>query len=360
MIRHITKLSCVVVLGPLAQYSILNAMSATTYFAPATRPQVQDSSNSKVPAPQTKRITIRTIVEGPGPIPPFFLDLTSSGKSITTKVDPTPEGVGSAELPVDDRRVSVGMLPLGYEVKSLTHGEVDLTRSLLKITSNPSAEIRIVLSTKSEVPLRNIRGRLSGVSSDARIRLILNAVASDVAFSATVSEDGVFSFSGVPEGVYIPSLGGALPPSGFAPPVIVVKGGDTTSLNLVASQRSASTAIGKAADEPDSRQSKNEMEARLTLGALNTALFTMRSVRNGRYLDIEGLVAERIIAKNYLDVDLGYRFYVVPYTNGYSAVAVPENQQTGRYAYYTSRDWVIHYSNFAPLAPTGQSGSPVK
>ena len=93
---------------------------------------------------------------------------------------------------------------------------------------------------------------------------------------------------------------------------------------------------------------------------LNTALFTFRGINNGRYGDLERLVSTRLVGDNYLGADWGYRFFVIPYTNGYAAVAVPENEESGRFAYYTSPDRVIRYSDFALLAPSGQNGNPTK
>jgi hypothetical protein len=282
------------------------------------------------------------------------------------KVDSTPDGVTSAEFPTDDRHVRVWLLPLGYQVESITHAGVDLTKSSLKVTSNRFTEIHIGLTTKSGVPLRNIRGRLVGSSPGARLRLILNAVASRDTFSATVLQDGAFSFSGVPEGVYAPSLEGAEPPLEFTPQVIVVRGRDTESLNVVASQRkttdlaSASTTGQNAGNELGRLRSKNEEEAILSLDSLNLALSVLRDVNNGRYGDIESLIAARMIDNNYRALFYGYRFFVIPHTNGYSAVAIPENSESGRYAYYTSRDRVVRYSTFAPWAPPGQNGNPAK
>jgi prepilin-type N-terminal cleavage/methylation domain-containing protein len=107
-----------------------------------------------------------------------------------------------------------------------------------------------------------------------------------------------------------------------------------------------------------SRQSANEAAAVATLKTLNTAQVTYSST-SGSFGDIDALVADRLLDESFTGVKAGYRYTITASAADYTATAVPNSANSGRYGYYSNPDAVIRYSMIASLAPAGQAGRAV-
>jgi hypothetical protein len=110
------------------------------------------------------------------------------------------------------------LLPIGYELKSMTFGNVDLLKDPLPMTSPPASEtIRIAL-VKTALPGVKVSGRVTGLqalSTPPIRRLVLNTIRTttnpqdgrlvDTQYSAEVfpNPDGTFEFQGVTPGQYL-------------------------------------------------------------------------------------------------------------------------------------------------------------
>src|SRR6185295_9471893 len=113
-----------------------------------------------------------------------------------------------------DFTVAVTMIPLGYHVKSITYGSVDLVQSRLTITpASGSTPIQIVLSKTPPA------GVSAGVRVSGRVRIPTGAATSLTLSlqstqtgsngvsvlhigNANLGPDGSFEFRGVPAGRY--------------------------------------------------------------------------------------------------------------------------------------------------------------
>jgi hypothetical protein len=100
--------------------------------------------------------------------------------------------------------------PLGYTVKSMTYGTVDLLQGLpfTIVDSTKPTEIRMTLAKKPPAgPLRKVSGHVEGVSVDqagwVEIQSADSGVPRALRGEAVVRSDGSFQFENVPPGDYI-------------------------------------------------------------------------------------------------------------------------------------------------------------
>ena len=112
------------------------------------------------------------------------------------------------------------ILPIGYELKSMNYGNIDLVKQPLSVTVPPSAETVEVILTKTSQPRFHVSGRVTGLPaptgnltpvrrvSIATIRTETSpqtGLLTDTQYSAEVllNPDGSFDISGVTPGRYI-------------------------------------------------------------------------------------------------------------------------------------------------------------
>src|SRR6185295_3771497 len=72
-------------------------------------------------------------------------------------------GLFRLQLPAGGYRVSELELPMGFTLKSLTYGSVDLLNSALQISEPPSPEemqMTVARAARAGIPWRTIRGRI--------------------------------------------------------------------------------------------------------------------------------------------------------------------------------------------------------
>ena len=111
-----------------------------------------------------------------------------------------------------------------------------------------------------------------------------------------------------------------------------------------------------------SRQAANEAHAVANLRTLNTAEVQYISSHFGSYGGIPELVTAGLLDERYTYGSAGYNFplSVSPSNLDYTAWAMAQGVNAGRYDYWTRPDYVIRYSTDPNRAPAGLTGEPVR
>ena len=111
-----------------------------------------------------------------------------------------------------------------------------------------------------------------------------------------------------------------------------------------------------------SRQSANEAHAVANLRTLNTAEVQYLSGHQGQYGGVPELVTAGLLDDRYVNGSAGYNFGTTMSANylDFTATAIAQGPNAGRYDYFTLPDYVIRYSTDPNRAPTGLSGEPVR
>jgi prepilin-type N-terminal cleavage/methylation domain-containing protein len=111
-----------------------------------------------------------------------------------------------------------------------------------------------------------------------------------------------------------------------------------------------------------SRQSANEAHAVANLRTLNTAEVQYISSHQGQYGAIPELITAGLLDDRYSNGSAGYNFNVAissPFLD-YTATAIAQGVNAGRFDYFTKPDYVIRYSTDPTRSPTGLTGEPVQ
>jgi type II secretory pathway pseudopilin PulG len=111
-----------------------------------------------------------------------------------------------------------------------------------------------------------------------------------------------------------------------------------------------------------SRQAANEAHAVSNLRTLNTAEVQYISTHQGQYGGVPELVTAGLLDARYVLGSAGYNFSAQLSANylDYTATAIAQGPNMGRFDYYTTPDYVIRYSSDPTRAPTGLTGAPVR
>lgn len=111
-----------------------------------------------------------------------------------------------------------------------------------------------------------------------------------------------------------------------------------------------------------SRQAADEAHAVSNLRTLNTAEVGYLSSHQGQYGALPELVTAGLLDDRYINGSAGYNFNVNIAVNflDYTATALVQGPNAGRYDYFTLPDYVIRYSTDPTRAPTGLTGEPVR
>jgi len=111
-----------------------------------------------------------------------------------------------------------------------------------------------------------------------------------------------------------------------------------------------------------SRQAANEAHAVANLRTLNTAEVQYISGHQGQFGAIPELITAGLIDDRYANGSAGYDFTLsiaAPFLD-YTARAIAQGANAGRYDYFSLPDYVIRYSTDPARAPTGLTGEPVQ
>jgi prepilin-type N-terminal cleavage/methylation domain-containing protein len=111
-----------------------------------------------------------------------------------------------------------------------------------------------------------------------------------------------------------------------------------------------------------SRQAANEAHAVANLRTLNTAEVNYITGHKGEYGNVPELVTAGLLDGRYVIGSAGYDFNIAVSSDhlDYTATAIAQGPNAGRYDYFTRPDYVIRYSTDNTRAPSGLSGEPVR
>jgi prepilin-type N-terminal cleavage/methylation domain-containing protein len=111
-----------------------------------------------------------------------------------------------------------------------------------------------------------------------------------------------------------------------------------------------------------SRQAANESHAVANLRTLNTSEVQYISGHQGQFGGLPELVTAGLLDDRYVIGSAGYNFSLTMSSNylDYTATAMAQGPNAGRYDYFTRPDYVIRYSTDPTRAPTGLTGAPVQ
>jgi hypothetical protein len=177
----------------------------------------------------TAEVTGNVAIEGNGPRPRIQIQLSPyrGGQGFGTSSQP--DGAFRATLPEGEYRVSWSGLPPGYEIKSLTAGNLDLLMNSLKVSvDTPPPAIRLVLSLEGN-PWVKVSGRVINFGSTRALTL---SGPSQDPIPLTINPDGTFEIPQALPGNYQVRPGSSPISSVLgAPPVsVMIPNQDTTNL----------------------------------------------------------------------------------------------------------------------------------
>jgi hypothetical protein len=156
------------------------------------------------------------IVPNNVPKPTALMRMISARASDGSRASTTVRADGSFTLPLPPggTQIVVQSLPMGYYVKSIFAGALDILRSPFTVDEGPLPEIVVTLTRtapSSNPPVATVSGRVTGVPADGAPRWVIlqSGTAGPAVFGipATIAEipvqnDGTFEAGGVPVGSY--------------------------------------------------------------------------------------------------------------------------------------------------------------
>jgi hypothetical protein len=167
-----------------------------------------------------------------GALQNFQVILSSSGERFRTQPFTNAQGLFLLPAVPGEYTVTVAPLRLGYYLKSMTYGDVDLTRNPLTLeTDRADTDIRIVL-TKTRPADTPPGVKVSGRITDWKVGratlplMVLNPAGTFEVADVSPKDDGSFEIDDVPPGEYAIRLGFA------RSRLFEVRGADVTDLSL--------------------------------------------------------------------------------------------------------------------------------
>jgi hypothetical protein len=351
--------------------------------SPPVTVEDKDLEGVQIVVPREREVELHASVEGNGPVPQFMVSLSATANvagrevqtsSVSKLIEPGVDGAFKALLPVDERRLRISGLPLGYIVKSLRFGTADLLKDNLNLSRQAGTHIEVQFAIDPAASFVSIEGRVTGLDTErGGVRLVLNGAAAHSTFETTVDSSGFFRFLKIPQGPYVPSLTGGVTSGPLTPSSIVAERTDLTGVELKFSKSNAvlpssgnalaptgTTVTDLTGINPSSREAANESAAIANLRTLNTALVTFLSASGGKYGSLADLIAAGLIDSTMAGVKAGYHFSIVAVGREYAAAAIPATPNSGRFGFYSSADAVIRYSPVSILAPARMGGNVVQ
>jgi hypothetical protein len=181
-----------------------------------------DINDLRLSIPRQHLIFGQVEILGGGPMPRLPLSFsgqaTAAGTGTTALLTFSPQADGTFRftLPEGERFVSSGQLPVGYTLKSLTYGSIDLRQAPLKVEADrPTSELRVTLEKSAAATLVRVSGKVTGLPADAQNVRVGLVGAFNLPQEAPVSPDGTFTFPQVFQGQnsvrLLGSIGGPVP-----------------------------------------------------------------------------------------------------------------------------------------------------
>ena len=160
----------------------------------------QDVTGLEIVVIPTVIVTGNVVVEGNAPRPRVQLLFSPfKGTGQNPSMSMLPDGTYRSMLPEGEYRVSWSILPVGYEIKSITSGSVDLLSDSLKVAvDTPPSPIRVLLSVDGN-PWVKVSGRVTNLGSN---RTLLLGGPNVDPIQLAVNPDGTFEIAQVLPGTY--------------------------------------------------------------------------------------------------------------------------------------------------------------
>ena len=228
----------------------------------------------------TVEITGAITIEGDAPRPRLNLQFAPfKGNTALPGASPQNDGTFRVPLPEGDYRVSWSNLPVGYEIKSVMAGSVDLLTTPLKVTTgSPPSPLKVVLAVQGK-PWVKLAGRITGMQAGQT--LVLSGPSSEP-IQIPVKADGKFEIDQIFPGNYTARIN--------APIVgaqtfnqITIPSQDTTDfvIAMPPSKEIRGTVTNAAGAVVQARMSMNWSEIRTNGSASGS--FTVASQADGRF-----------------------------------------------------------------------------
>jgi TonB family protein len=172
------------------------------------------------------------VVEGNGTRPRLNLSFSPfKGTGQTAGMSTQPDGAFQATIPEGDYRLSWSNIPVGYEIKSITSGTVDLLTTPLKVAADvPPEPINVLLRVEGN-PWVKVSGLVTNFGS--KRTLVLSGPFVDQ-IQLTLNPDGTFEIPQILSGTYQirPNLSALRAAQSLAtqPISVIIPNQDTTNL----------------------------------------------------------------------------------------------------------------------------------
>jgi len=160
----------------------------------------QDITGLEIVVVPTVNLTGSVVIEGNGVRPRINLQLIAfKGNGQSAGMSSQPDGSIRTVLPEGNYRVSWSSLPVGFEIKSISSGNVDLLTNSLKVFADaPPEPIRVLLAVDGN-PWVKVSGRVTNFGAN---RSLLLTGASVDQIQVTVNPDGTFEIPQALPGQY--------------------------------------------------------------------------------------------------------------------------------------------------------------
>jgi hypothetical protein len=156
------------------------------------------------------------IVGNSVPKPAALMRMIAARSSDGMRSSTTVRADGTFSLPLQPggTQIAVQTLPMGYYLKSIVAGSLDLLQVPLTVGETPPAEIVVTLTQtppSTNLALTTVRGRVNGLPADTTARWVIvqsgTSGPAAIGIPSTISEipirsDGTFEVRGVPGGTY--------------------------------------------------------------------------------------------------------------------------------------------------------------
>jgi hypothetical protein len=162
----------------------------------------QDVDGLQFTRPPVRTVSGRIVVDN-GPLPRSFLAFVTPQEHVSGTV--LPDGTFTAKLHQARHEVSLGGLPVGYNIASVRAGAEDVTTQGFLVRDADVSGLVITVRAPRQLP--RLRGRVAATVPAAAVVQIAGPV--NGILSAPLRADGSFEFPALPPGMYrltIPAL----------------------------------------------------------------------------------------------------------------------------------------------------------
>jgi hypothetical protein len=168
---------------------------------------------SRPPSNESAGIAIAFALEATVPTSPG-----STTRRVVSRAAIPLDGAFDLLLPEGEYDISFRNIPLGYDVRALTSGNIDLQATRLNVGTTSNLGVIRASLTKASVRGVSVSGRVTGLKT-ATISL-LSASSASRSTSTDIQPDGTFAFPSVPPGAYSVYAAADLqgPPTALTPP----------------------------------------------------------------------------------------------------------------------------------------------